>query len=130
MPRDLNLRASDRASAALACASLLTLAFATLSLLFPALFSPLAAPVPFLPALLLCASASMLAVVFVINLPFLRFMRARRGALFALASFAMLTLYFVYSACAFSLCYFERLWKSARPPARRRADARGRVEDA
>jgi GT2 family glycosyltransferase len=131
MPRDLNLRASDRASAALACAALLTLAFASVALLFPALFSSLAVPTPLLPASLFCAAASMLAVVFVLNLPLLRFMRARRGALFALASFAMLALYYVYSACTFSLCYFERLRKSARvPDAGRRADARGRVEDA
>lgn len=130
MPRDLNLRASDRASAALACAALLTLALASVALLFPALFSSLVAPVHFLPALLFCASAALLAVVFVLNLPLLRFMRARRGVLFALASFAMLTLYYIYSACAFALCYFERLWKSARVPEGRRAGARGRVEDA
>lgn len=125
MPRDLNLRAGDRASAALACAALLTLAFASVSLLFPAFFSSL---IP--SALLFAASASSLAAVFVLNLPLLRFMRARRGTLFALASFALLALYYVYGACAFSLCYFERLWKSARVPAGRRADARGRVEDA
>jgi GT2 family glycosyltransferase len=131
MPRDLNLRAGDRASAALACAALLTLAFASVALLFPAPFPSLAASVLFLPALLFCAASSMLAVVFVLNLPLLRFMRARGGTLFALASFAMLALYYVYSACAFSLCYFERLWKSARVPVGgRRAGARGRVEDA
>src|SRR5215212_4386650 len=44
MPRDLNLRAGDRASAVLACAALLALAFASVALLFPALFSSLAAP--------------------------------------------------------------------------------------
>lgn len=131
MPRDLNLRASDRASAALACAALLTLAFASASLLFPAPFSSHAAPALFLPASLFCAASSMLAVVFALNLSLLRFMRARSGTLFSLASFAMLALYYVYSACAFSLCYFERLWKSARVPVGgRRAGARGRVEDA
>ncbi|HEV7892928.1 MAG TPA: glycosyltransferase family 2 protein [Pyrinomonadaceae bacterium] len=131
MPRDLNLRASDRASATLTCAALLTLAFAPVAFLFPALFSSLAAPTPLLPALLFCAASSMLAVVFVLNLPFLRFMRAHGGTLFSLASFAMLTLYYIYSACAFTFCHFERLWKSARvPEGGRRADARGRVEDA
>lgn len=127
MPRDLNLRASDRASAALACAALLTLTLASVALLFPGTFST---PVISLPAPLFCASASMMVVVFVLNLPFLRFMRARRGALFSLASFALLTLYYVYSASAFSFCYFERAMKSARVPEGRRADARGRVEDA
>jgi GT2 family glycosyltransferase len=130
MPRDLNLRASDRASAALACASLLTLACAAATLLFPAPFSSLTPSTPLLPASLSCAAASMLAAVFVLNLPFLRFMRARGGTLFALASFGMLTLYYIYSACAFAFCYFERALKPARSPAVRRADARGRVEDA
>ncbi|HVF41725.1 MAG TPA: glycosyltransferase family 2 protein [Pyrinomonadaceae bacterium] len=130
MPRDLNLRASDRASAALACAALPTLACACAALLFPALFPSHAAPAAFPPALLFCAAGSMLAAVFVLNIPFLRFMRARRGTPFALASFAMLALYYVYGACAFSLCYFERLWKSARVGAGRRDGARGRVEDA
>lgn len=132
MPRDLNLRASDRASAALACAALLTLAFASASLLFPDTFSTPIAPAPFLPALLFCASASMLAAVFALNLPLLGFMRARRGTLFALASFVMLTLYYIYSAFAFAFCYFEHALKSAytRASNGRRADARGRVEDA
>jgi len=126
IPRDLNLRAADRVSAALACASLLALACACAALLFPALFSSPAAPTSLLTSILFAAAASMLAVVFVLNLPFLRFMRARRGTLFAVASFAMLALYYVYSACAFAFCYCERLWQSARVP----ADARGRVEDA
>lgn len=126
MPRDLNLRASDRASAALACAALLTLALAPVALLFPDTFSTRVSPALSLHALLFGASASMLAVVFVLNLPFLRFLRARRGVIFSLASFAMLALYYVYSACAFSLCYFERALNSARVP----AGARGRVEDA
>ena len=132
MPRDLNLRASDRASAALACAAVSTLAFACASLLFPDTFSTPNAPAPFLPALLFCASASMLAVVFLLNLPLLGFMRARRGATFALASFAMLTLYYIYGAFAFSFCYFERALGSVRTGASggRRAGARGRVEDA
>ncbi|HVF43927.1 MAG TPA: glycosyltransferase family A protein [Pyrinomonadaceae bacterium] len=130
MPRDLNLRASDRASAALACAALLTLACAAAALLFPAPFTSPIPSAPLAPAPLFCASASMLAAVFVLNLPLLRFMRGRRGTRFALASFAMLALYYVYGACAFAFCYFERLWKSARVHAGRRAGARDRVEDA
>lgn len=126
MPRDLNLRASDRASAALVCAALLTLACAPVALLFPDKFSTPVVSALSLSALLFCAASSMIGVVFVLNLPFLRFLRARRGVLFALASFAMLTLYYIYSACAFSLCYFERALNSARVP----AGARGRVEDA
>jgi hypothetical protein len=128
MPRDLNLRAADRASAALACAAFLTFVCAPLSLLFPAFFpSPVA---PYLPALLFGASALMLACVFTLNLPLLRLMRARRGTPFALASFWMLALYYLYSACAFSLCCCEHALKLARVHAERRADARGRVEDA
>lgn len=130
MPRDLNLRAGDRVSAALACAAVLTLALASASLLLRASLSSSSPFTPLLPALLFAATASMLVAVFVINLPFLRFMRARRGTPFALASFAMLTLYYVYSACAFAFCYCERALKSSRAPAGRRADARGRVEDA
>lgn len=129
MPRDLNLRAADRASAALACAGFLTLACAAASLLFSGLFSSLVAHAP---ALLFGAASSMLAVVFLLNLPLLGFLRARRGNLFALASFAMLSFYYLYSACVFALCYCEHALKSARPRthAVRRADARGRVEDA
>jgi GT2 family glycosyltransferase len=127
MPRDLNLRASDRASAALACASITLLACAAASLLFPSLLSSFNAP-----ALFLGASALTLTGVFLLNLPLLRFLRARRGSLFALASFWMLSLYYLYGACAFAFCYCERALKSARglAPASRRADAHGRVEDA
>jgi GT2 family glycosyltransferase len=127
MPRDLNLRAADRASAALACAAFLTLACAAASLLFPGLFSS-----PFVPTLLFGAASSMPAVVFLLNLPLLGFLRARRGNVFALASFAMLSLYYLYGACVFTLCYCEHALKSARTRTHvgRRADARGRVEDA
>jgi GT2 family glycosyltransferase len=127
MPRDLNLRAADRASAALACAAVLTLACAAASLLFHTLFSS-----PVVPALLFGAAALMLAVVFLLNLPLLGYLRTRRGNVFALVSFAMLSLYYLYSACAFALCYCEHALKSARTRthAGRRADARGRVEDA
>src|SRR5919206_4327748 len=119
MPRDLNLRASDRASAALACASLTLLACAAASLLFPStfsssVFSSSVATAPFMPALLFAASVFMLLGVFLLNLPLLRFLRARRGDWFALASFWMLSLYYIYGACAFSLCYCERALKSAR----------------
>jgi GT2 family glycosyltransferase len=127
MPRDLNLRATDRVSAALSCAAVLTLACAAASLLFPRLSSP-----PVVPALLFGAAALMLAVVFLLNIPLLGFLRARRGNRFALASFPMLSLYYFYGACAFTLCYCEHALKSARARthAGRRADARGRVEDA
>jgi GT2 family glycosyltransferase len=129
MPRDLNLRAADRVSAALACAAVLTLACAAASLLFSTLFSPNVAHAP---ALLFGAAALMLAVVLLLNLPLLGFLRARRGNGFALASFPMLSLYYFYGACAFALCYCEQALKSARTRthAGRRADARGRVEDA
>jgi GT2 family glycosyltransferase len=123
MPRDLNLRASDRASAALTCAAAALLAFACVALLTPA---------PFSPALPFVASALALVTVFLLNLPLVRFMRARRGLVFALASFWMLSLYYLYGACAFAFCCCERALKSARglDPVRRRAGEAGRVEDA
>jgi GT2 family glycosyltransferase len=126
MPRDLNLRASDRASAALAGAALALLACAAVSLLFPSTLSSLIMPAP-----LFGASSLMLAGVFLLNLPLLRFLRARRGLRFALASFWMLSLYYLYGACAFALCYCERALRSARnlSPTERGSDAHGRVED-
>jgi GT2 family glycosyltransferase len=131
MPRDLNLRAADRASAALACAAALTLACAAALLLFPARFPSFVEPTPLSAALLFFAGL-MLIAVFLLNLPLLAFLRARRGLTFALASFWMLTLYYLYSAAAFALCYCEHALKSARTHAHagRRGDARGRVEDA
>ena len=50
------------------------------------------------------------------------------GLRFAFASFWMLSLYYLYGACAFALCYCERALNSARGLAH--ADADGRVEDA
>jgi len=128
MPRDLNLRASDRASAALLCASVLTLACAVLSLLFPEFFASLVAPARIATTLLFSAAASMLFVVMLLNLPLLGFLRARRGLAFAFASFWMLSLYYFYSTCVFAFCYCERALKSARANAT--PDAHSRVEDA
>lgn len=123
MPSDLNLRASDRASAALVCPAALLLACSAAALLLRAPF-PAAPPA--------CASASMLVAAAFLNLPLLRFLRARRGLAFALASAFMLALYYLYGACAFALCYLEHALKSARGLAssRRRAHESGRVEDA
>ncbi len=132
MPRDLNLRAADRASAALACAAFAMLACAGFALLLSTSFSSLLFPKPFSPALLFGAAASALAWVFLLNLTLLRFMRARRGVGFALASFALLTLYYLYGACAFAFCYCEHALKSARVLAHagRRSDETGHIEDA
>lgn len=132
MPRDLNLRASDRASGALVCASALTLACAAISLLFPELFASIVASARITLALLFITTALMLFVVLLLNLPLLGFLRARRGLAFASASFWLHALYYLYSAAAFAFCYCERASKSARTraPAARRADAHGRVEDA
>jgi GT2 family glycosyltransferase len=122
MPSELNLRASDRASAALVCVAAALAACSAAALFSRPLLSP---------ALLACAAALLVAVV-LLNLPLLRFLRARRGLAFALASTLMLSLYYLYGACAFALCCFERLWKSASAlaPVRQRADEAGRVEDA
>jgi len=133
MPRDLNLRASDRASAALLCASVLTLACAVLSLLFPELFSALITSAHIATTLLFGAATLTLFTVLLLNLALLNFLRARRGLAFAFASFWMHTLYYLYSAAAFAFCYCERTLKSARmhaSPTARRADAHSRVEDA
>lgn len=123
MPRDLNLRASDRASGLLACASFGALACAALSL---------PAGAHLLSASLVGAAALFAAGVFVLNLALLRFMRARRGAGFALASFGALSLYYLYGACAFAFCCCERALRAARHSAAagRRAEVAGRVDDA
>jgi GT2 family glycosyltransferase len=128
MPRDLNLRASDRAAAAFACAASVTLACAAALLLFPAHFPSPVEPAPLAAALLFFAGA-MLTAVFLLNLPLLGFLRERRGPGFASASFWMLTLYYLYSAAAFAFCYCEHALKSALAPFVRRAAARGRVKD-
>jgi hypothetical protein len=123
MPSALNLRASDRASAALACAAALLLASSAASLLSQAASYA---------AALASAAALMLAALVLLNLPLLRFMRARRGLGFALASALMLALYYLYSASAFAFCCFGHLSNSARAlfQVRRRANEPGRVEDA
>jgi GT2 family glycosyltransferase len=87
MTYDLNLRASDRVSAALTG---LTVALLFLSYLYPPL---------------LAATAATLAAVLLLNLRFQRFLKERRGLWFAARSFAMLTLYYFYSGTVFALCY-------------------------
>ena len=132
MPRDLNLRASDRASAALTCAAFVMLMCAAFALLLSTPFSSLLFPSPFSSALFFGAASSALALVFLLNLTLMRFMRARRGVGFALASFAMLWLYYLYGACAFAFCYCEHALKSARmlASAGRRSDETSHVKDA
>jgi glycosyltransferase involved in cell wall biosynthesis len=94
MINDLNLRTRDRLSAALTCTALASL---VLSFFFPAAIAgiPLA-----------------LMVVFLLNLPFYRFLTERRGYWFALRSFAMSVLYYLYSSSVFTLCYCMYLTRS------------------
>jgi GT2 family glycosyltransferase len=87
MINDLNLRVSDRVSAALAGLAV--------SLLFLSYFYPA----------LLAAMLATLTAVFLLNFRFQRFLKERRGLWFAARSFALLTLYYLYSGTVFVLCY-------------------------
>jgi GT2 family glycosyltransferase len=95
MINDLNLRLSDRVSAALTW-----LAFTSLGL---ACFSN-----AFFAGLLTALTA-----LFLLNLPFYRFLAGRRGRWFALKSFCLLTLYYFYSADVFAFCYCAHRLRSA-----------------
>jgi GT2 family glycosyltransferase len=111
---DLNLRVSDRVSAALAWLAVLLLVLSYFSAAFFA-----------------CTLAA-LASIFLLNLPFYRFLKARRGRRFALGAFGMSVIYYLYSAGAFALCYCAHALRRARRLARagRRAGESGRVKDA
>lgn len=61
---------------------------------------------PFAPGLWPLA-LGMLALALLANLPFLRFMRAHGGSLFALKSFLYHQIYYVYSAASYLWCLFE-----------------------
>ncbi|HMF54804.1 MAG TPA: glycosyltransferase [Pyrinomonadaceae bacterium] len=87
MINDLNLRVRDRVSAALV--------WLAVSLLVLSYFS-----IAFFAGMLATLTAILL-----LNLPFYRFLKERRGRLFALRSFGMLSLYYFYSASVFALCY-------------------------
>lgn len=101
MINDLNLRLSDRLSAALTG---LAVALFGLSWLFPILLS----------ALLATSIA-----FFLLNLRFYNFLRLRRGFWFATRAVAMLALYYFYSGTVFILCYgalvLRRVMATARP---------------
>lgn len=113
MVNDLNLRVRDRISAALVW---LIVVLLVLSYFYTAfLFGALAAS----------------AFVFLLNLPFLCFLRRRRGSWFALRSFGMMALYYFYSAGAFAFCYALHTSRRARKFAKlRRADESGQANDA
>ena len=84
---DLNLRVSDRLSAALAWAAL---ALAVFSAAAPILLAP--------------AVAALAAVLF-INRRYYGFFLRSRGARFATGAFAMHLLYYLYGSAAFALCW-------------------------
>ncbi len=92
---DLNLRTLDRISAALAWVALASLVLSCFSRAF----------LPGAPLALL--------VVFLLNRPFYGFLTKRRGYWFALRSFAMSVLYYLYSSCVFALCYCNYLTRRA-----------------
>ena len=108
---DLNLRVFDRISAMLCW-------LAALLLLLSYFYRALAA-----------GTLLALMIVFLLNLRFHRFFRERRGLWFALRSFAMLVLYYLYSGTVFSLVYCSHVLKTSvghTPPA---AES-GRMNDA
>lgn len=84
---DLNLRMSARFSAILAWLTLALLLLSCFSVAFSA-----------------CALSTLTWLV-ILNLPFLRFLQRARGRWFAVRAFAMLVLYYLYSAGVFALCY-------------------------
>lgn len=86
MINDLNLRAADRLSAALAAIALASLA---LSPVWPALVAP---------------ALAALAAVLIINRRLYKFFFASGGARFAAGAFVMQLLYYVYGGLAFALC--------------------------
>ena len=111
---DLNLRMSNRVSAALAWLAFALLVLSYFSIAFFA------------------AALAALLVIFLLNLPFYRFLKGQRGRWFALRSFGMLALYYFYSAGVFALCYCTHTIRSACGLTRhgRLADESARINDA
>lgn len=95
MINDLNLRVSDRISTMLCwlAAVLLILSYFSTALMAGALLA--------------------LTTVFLLNLRFYRFFKERRGLWFAMKSFAMLVLYYLYSGIVFSLVYCLHVLKNS-----------------
>jgi GT2 family glycosyltransferase len=87
MINDLNLRMSDRVSAALMWP---VIALSICSYFF---------------SVCLVGVLLLLTAIFVLNLEFYRFLKVRRGQWFAIKGFGMLLLYYFYSANVFALCY-------------------------
>jgi glycosyltransferase involved in cell wall biosynthesis len=104
---DLNLKMTDRLSAACALLAVTLLAG---GLVFPSL---------------LAGSLAALAGLTLLNLPLFRFFAARKGFLFALAALPPQVLYYCYSSVTFALCWvwyklygrrkFDRKYAGARP---------------
>ncbi len=85
---DLNLKTSDRISAALVCLSILILPFM--------IFQPM----------LLFAILFLLATVFLLNYKLYKFFLRRRGVAFVALAFPLQLLYYLYSSVAFALIWF------------------------
>lgn len=100
MINDLNLRVSDRISAAL---SGLAVALFVLS---------------FFHQLLLVGGLAALSAVFLLNLGFIRFFKTRRGVWFSIRAFVMLVLYYLYSGFVFTFVYGSLFLKSESRTAR------------
>lgn len=110
MINDLNLRVSDRVCTALS-------ALASVLLILSFFYTPL-----------LIATILALAAVFLLNLRFHRFFKERRGRWFAVRSFGMLVLYYLYSGAVFTLVYCSRIFKNVLGDTR--AAEPGRMNDA
>lgn len=114
MINDLNLRVSDRISAALTGLVVSSLILS-----------------PFFPALLPTSLAA-LGAVFLLNFHFYSFFNRRHGICFSTGAFAMLTLYYFYSGTVFTLCYGAHMLRRARgvEPPGARATEFGQIGDA
>jgi hypothetical protein len=105
MPNHLNLQIGQRMSVALIGAIAALCAWEGARLLIPALgFTP--------DALLWLAILALLVVVLAINLPFYRFIAARRGWSFAFAAAPVHLLYFLYSGVGFAIGIARSLYSS------------------
>jgi GT2 family glycosyltransferase len=98
VPDDLNLRTRDRASAALAGASVAFVAASALALAWASLAASL--------VLLACAVAALGATLY-LNRSLVRFFYRLHGATFAAQSSLLHLLYFLYSGAAFAFCFCE-----------------------
>ncbi len=121
IPDDLNLRTRDRASAALAVASVALVVSSGFAFAWRAEAAA---------ALVVAALAALAAVLF-LNRRLFGFFRRLHGARFAAPAYALHLLYFLYSSAAFAFCFCEHALGRARVAAREeeRAPEPRRIKD-